>query len=314
MARCITSDLLLDRYGVQVERGDIYSPAPHWWLLVTAPKVEALVEPQHLLYCLESLRTSTTEELILCFDITDWYRGKVKFKWWLELNISCFASYPRIRLLDEWTHFFEEPLPVKAAPTTLDTWVRANVDNLAAVQGHTPRVCLHPDNGPGREIVYPGVLSPNFVEYISYETTDFLQAEGDIVLACPADLDTNSAALRYVLQACLKEQVFSLRPRVGEVLTLTPTQPVHLLIIRANQRAPLLTDDFLQRMGKLIQWLGDKGTPSIHFPILDPKRPVYTLANFYHLLMDLFAETIIQVVLHNRVYVSILGISTDVDP
>ena len=55
--------------------------------------------------------------------------------------------------------------------------------DLAAIQGGTSRVCLPPDNGPGREIVYPGNLRPNLVEYILNETTDFLQAEGHIALA-----------------------------------------------------------------------------------------------------------------------------------
>ena len=56
MARCITAYLLFDRYGVEVEPGGTYSPAPHWWLLVTASHVDALVDPRHLLLCLESLR------------------------------------------------------------------------------------------------------------------------------------------------------------------------------------------------------------------------------------------------------------------
>ena len=108
---------------------------------------------------------------------------------------------------------------MRAALNTLDTWVRASVDNqalprsvwqdLAAIQGRTPRVCLPPDNGPGREKVYPGSLRPNTVEYISYDTTDFLQVEGHIALAFPADLETSSAALRYVLRECGKEQVLS---------------------------------------------------------------------------------------------------------
>ena len=90
--------------------------------------------------------------------------------------------------------------------STLDTWVRVNVDNqalprcvlqdVAAIQGRTPRVCLTSDNGPGREIVYPGSLCPDKVEYISFDTTDFLQVEGHIALACPVDLETSSAALR----------------------------------------------------------------------------------------------------------------------
>ena len=171
MARCITAGLLLDRYGMEVERGGVYSPAPHWWLLVTASRVDTLVNPRHLLLCLKSLRTSTREDLILCFHLVDWYRGKVKFRWWLALIITCFINYTRICLLDEWTHTFEEPLHVKATLSTLDTWVRAIVDNqglprsvwqdLAAIQGRTPRVCLSPDNGPGRKIVYPGNIRPD---------------------------------------------------------------------------------------------------------------------------------------------------------
>ena len=316
MARCITADLLLDRYGVEVEPGGVYSPAPHLWLLVTAPRVDALVEPRHLLLCLESLRTSTTEHLILCFHLIDWYRGKVKFRWWLELIITCFTNYPRIRLLDEWIHTFEEPMQVRAALNTLDTWLRANVDNqalprsvwqdLAAIQGRTPRVCLPPDNGLGREIVYPGSLRPNMVEYISYNTTDVLQVEGHIALACPADLETSSAAPRYVLRECGKERVFSLRPQVGEILTLTPaitnkpTQTIQLLITRANQRAPLKADDFLLCMRQLTAWLEDRGIARVHFPILEPERPVFSLTNLYQVLVDLFVDTNIHVVLHNR--------------
>ena len=191
MVRCITADLLCDKYGIHVDPGGVYSPAPHWWLLVTAPRVEAIVEPLHLLSCLEGLRTLTTADLILCFHIIDWYRGKVKFAWWLELIITCFTNYPRIRLLDQWTHTFEIPLPPKAALSTLDTWVKASSDNramprsvwqdLAAIQGRTPRVCLPADNGPGREIIYQGVLYPAPTENLSYDVTDFLQVEGDMV-------------------------------------------------------------------------------------------------------------------------------------
>ena len=324
MARCITADLLCDKYGVQVEPGGVYSPAPHWWLLVTAPRVETIVGPLHLLSCSESLRTLTTTDLIICFHIVDWYRGKVKFAWWLELIITCFATYPRIRLLDEWTHTFGVPLFPKAALGTLDTWVNAGSDNramprsvwqdLAAIQGRAPRVCLPSDNGPGREIVYPGALYPNSAKHVSYDETDFLQAEGDIVLACPADLKTNSAALRYVLRECGIEKVFSLRPKVGEMLTIppdvnaNPNQSVNLLIVRANQRAPLLTDNYLRCMTHLVQRLMDKGSARVHVPILDPERPTFSLVNLYHALANMLEGTGIHVVLNSRVYVSILSI------
>ena len=327
MTRCITADLLCDKYGVQVEPGKVYSPAPHWSLLVTAPRVEAIVEPLHLLSCLEGLRTLTTADLILCFHIIDWYRGKAKFAWFLELIITCFTNYLRIRLLDEWTHTFEIPLSPKAALSTLDTWVKASSDNramprsvwqdLAAVQGRSAQVCLPADEGPGREIVYPGALYPNLAKHISYDITAFLQAEGDIVLACPADLNTNSAALRYVLRECGKESVFSLRPKVGEILTITPdinpnpNQSIHLLIIRASQRAPLLTDDYLPCMTHLIQCLTNTGSARVHLPILDPERPAFALVNLYHTLTNVFEGTGIRVVLHNRVYVSILSIGLE---
>ena len=145
-----------------------------------------------------------------------------------------------------------------------------------------------------------------------------MQAERHIALPCPADLETSSAALRYVLRECGKEHVFSLRPQVGEILTLTPTitnkpsQTIHLLITRANQCAQLIADDYLLCLRKLLAWLEDRGVSQVHFPILDPERPVYFLANLYRVIMDLFVDTNIHVVLHNCVYVSILGIEVGV--
>ena len=159
------------------------------------------------------------------------------------------------------------------------------------VQGRTPRICLPPDNRLGRESIYPGSLHPNLVEYISYDMTDFLQVEGSIALACSANLQTSSAALRYVLLECGREQDFSLRPQLGEVLTLTPSttnkpfQIIQMMITRGNQRAPLITDNFLLCLEKLIQWLGDRGVSNNHFPIIDPERPVYSLSNLYQIMM-----------------------------
>ena len=62
---------------------------------------------------LRESQDSTTENLILCFHLVDCYRGKKKFRLWLELIITCFTDYPRIRLLDEWIHTFEGPYKSK---------------------------------------------------------------------------------------------------------------------------------------------------------------------------------------------------------
>ena len=134
------------------------------------------------------------------------------------------------------------------------------------------------------------------------------------MLACPVDLKTNSAALRYVLRECGIEKVFSSRPKVGEMLTIPPdvnpdpNQSVHLLIVRANQRAPLLTDDYLRCMTHLVQRLMDKRSARVQVPILDPERPTFSLVNLYHALANMFEGTGIHVALHSRVYVSILSI------
>ena len=97
--------------------------------------------------------------------------------------------------------------------------------------------------------MFPGPLRPNLVDYIVYDQTDFLQVQGYVALCCPADLNTNSAALRYILRECGIKNIFQLRPKVGEVLTIPASsfldnQIVHLLITRPSQRAPQITDDF----------------------------------------------------------------------
>ena len=75
MVRCITADLLSDKYGITCQPGEVYRQAKYWWLLVTAPNAHSLVQPDSLRSCLESLRTVVTEELILCFHIVDLYRN-----------------------------------------------------------------------------------------------------------------------------------------------------------------------------------------------------------------------------------------------
>ena len=282
---------------------------------MTAPHAHSLVQPDSLRSCLESLRTVVTEELILCFHIVDLYRGKLRFRWWLELIITLFASFPRIRLLDDWTHSFTEPVTIHTALGVLDSWSTANVDNqslsrsvwqdLSAILGQN-HIDLADEKGPGRQIVFPGALRPNLVDYIVYDQSDFLQVQVHVAICCPVDLNTNSAALRYILRECGSDKIFQLRPTVGEVLTLPSSlslidsQVIHLMITRPSQRSPCLEH--------LKASLLSNETPDIHFPIVDPERPLRSLDNFYHSVMDVFTGTDITVFLHDRVYVSIASI------
>ena len=75
-----------------------------------------------------------------------------------------------------------------------------------------------------------------------------------------------------------------------------PNQSIHLLIVRANH---------------LVQRLMDKGSARVHLPILDPERPTFSLVNLYHALANTLEGTGIHVVLHSRVYVSILSVGLE---
>ena len=81
MVRCITADLLRDKYGLIARAGDVYQPIRTLWLLIIAYRASDLVHTNSLRSCLENLRTTAASDLILCFHIADLYRGKVKFQW-----------------------------------------------------------------------------------------------------------------------------------------------------------------------------------------------------------------------------------------
>ena len=83
--RCVPADLVRDKYAVDVAVGDVYQPVDNWWLLITADSTSDLVRPNDLKICLESLRTLTSIDQALSFQIFDFYRGKFKFREWIEL-------------------------------------------------------------------------------------------------------------------------------------------------------------------------------------------------------------------------------------
>ena len=327
MIRCIPADLLYDKYNVTAKPGDVYQPTSNWWLLVTAKQASDLVHPTNLNTCLESLRTMASPDKITCFHTIDLYRGKIKFEWWLELIIAVLSNFSRIRFLDEWTHSFPSPISLQSALHALDTWSRANIDNqslprsvwqdLGAIKGLLPNACddaLSKD--PGRELVYHGAARPQLVDYVQYANTDFLQTPHHIVLCCPANLETSSAALRYVIREHGADAIFQLRPEVGNILTLPTSlidghpQTTHLLITRATPRCPMLADILFGCLDHLKTLLERLEAIEVHFAIVDPERPIRNLFDFYACLMDVFADTPLTVVLHDRVYVSIASVAS----
>ena len=204
----------------------------------------------------------------------------------------------------------------------LDTRSRANIDNqslsrsvwqdLGAIKGRLPNICDDAlSNDPGRELIYHGAVRSQLVDYVQYTSTDFLQAPHHIVLCCPANLETNSAALRYVIREHGADTIFRLRPEIGNMLTLPTSvindkpQTIHLLITRATPRCPLLADTLLVCLDYLKTLLERLEATEVHFAIIDPERRIRNLFDFYTCLMDTFADTPLSVVLHDRIYVSI---------
>ena len=119
---------------------------------------------------------------------------------------------------------------IQSVLSALVMWSRAIVDNRSlprsvwqdvnTIKGHFKPGSTISDHDPGREIICPGVLYPQLVDFITYDQTDCFQAPHHIVLCCHANLETNSAALRYIFRKNNVDAIFSLRPEVGNVLTL----------------------------------------------------------------------------------------------
>ena len=66
-----------------------------------------------------------------------------------------------------------------------------------------------------------------------------------------------------------------------------------------------ITDDIFLSLDHLKALLLSIEIPDVYFPMEDPERPLRSLDNIYHSVMDVSTGTGITVILHDRVYVSI---------
>ena len=328
--RCVSADLVSDRYAVDVTIGDVFQPADNWWLLITAADSRDLVKAVDLVVCLENLRILTDKEQILCFQIFDFFRGKFHFHDWIELIALVFNDQLCIRILDHYIHPFVEPQSVVQTLKLLDHWSHMNADNRPiarsvwcdrnAIEEGVSKPDPLPDPPIGKEFVYRGLFRPNSAEFIVYEQEDLLQVQDAIAICCPADLISFSAVTRYVLREYGVDAIFNRRPQVGSVVhldpsvTLLPNKHVFLLFTRANNRQVLLHETLHRCLEALVEELYKLGLVDIHFPIIDTERSHNNLSNWYNLLSDYFADTDITVHLHDRVYVSIASISVFPEP
>ena len=321
MVRCITAQKLWQQYGVTSPPGDVYHPTAGWWLLVTSLDETSPVNPGTLLICLENLRTLVEFEDTLCFHLADIYRGKFLSQHWLQLLAITFCRQTKIRLLDKYTYAFENPVTVLEALSVVHDWSCTNLgdrplrrtvwqDHKAILDHLTP----NQDNQStvtGKLLTTHPKVKPNYLSWISYEETDILQARDTVAICCPADLLSYSAMARYVIREYGQEEIFRLRPAVGKAVHLTrsPSAPwnneMFLLVTRASSKHPILHDVLHLCLTDLVQKLERAQITRIHLPIYDPERSINMLPAWYSMLRDHFIDSSVDIVLHDRVYVSI---------
>ena len=321
MVRCITAQKLWQQYGVTSPPGDVYHPTAGWWLLVTSLDETSPVNPGTLLICLENLRTLVEFEDTLCFHLADIYRGKFLSQHWLQLLAITFCRQTKIRLLDKYTYAFENPVTVLEALSVVHDWSCTNLgdrplrrtvwqDHKAILDHLTP----NQDNQStvtGKLLTTHPKVKPNYLSWISYEETDILQARDTVAICCPADLLSYSAMARYVIREYGQEEIFRLRPAVGKAVHLTrsPSAPwnneMFLLVTRASSKHPILHDMLHLCLTDLVQKLERAQITRIHLPIYDPERSINMLPAWYSMLRDHFIDSSVDIVLHDRVYVSI---------
>ena len=147
-------------------------------------------------------------------------------------------------------------------------------------------------------------IRPSHVPWITYSDTDILQASGTLVLCCPADLQSQSATIRYIIRKYGQEAIFLLRPSVGTAIQ------IFLLCTRASNKHPLLHETLHTCLNHLRHQLHLHGISQIHIPIYDPERSINLLPTWYATLRDHFFGSNLEIILHNRVYVSIASISS----
>ena len=142
-----------------------------------------------------------------------------------------------------------------------------------------------------------------------------------MVLAMPADLNPKSAMAKAILREYDKEKIFKLRPRVGSVIHVDSTitgQPgvdLWLLIVRSSQRQVAMIEDLYSALKELAGKFSDDHPELLHFPMLDMERGLNHLPNLYTLLDELFYQSSVGIVLHDRVFVSIGSVQIELrDP
>ena len=137
-----------------------------------------------------------------------------------------------------------------------------------------------------------------------------------VVVCCPADLMSYSAVARYVIREYGQEKIFRLRPAVGKTIHLakSPNAPwnndIFLSFTRDSNKHPMVHDVLHLCLTDLVNKLLQAHITQVHFPIYHPERSINILPAWYSMLRYHFGESNIDIVLHDRVNVSIASVNS----
>ena len=139
-------------------------------------------------------------------------------------------------------------------------------------------------------------------------------------MAMPADLNPRSAMAKAILREYDKEEIFRLRPKVGSVIhvdsTITGQPEVNLLllIVRSSQRQVAMMEDLYTTLRKVAGRFSDDNPEQLHCPMLDMERGLNHLPNLYALLDEIFHQSAVGIVLHDRAFVTIGSVQETKEP
>ena len=114
-----------------------------------------------------------------------------------------------------------------------------------------------------------------------------------------------------ILREYDKERIFKLKPKVGSVIhvdaniTGQPGVNLWLLIVKSSQRQVAMTEDLYSTLQELAQRFPDDRTEVLHFPMLDMERGLNHLPSLYAMLDEIFHQSNLGIVLHDRIFVTI---------
>ena len=298
--------------------------------MITANSVKERVKPENLAKAWRSLMYQQLPSQNLAIQAFDWHRGAFHFQDWYRLIDAHMPKGWDILIIASRNHQLPPMTDVRSALKLVDSWMKINMEDQrlprsiwADLENICPPVESKEKESPiGRYIRYKDDgIRPDYSAFISYSDEDFLQVQGHMVLAMPADMNPKSAMAQAILREYDKERIFKLRPKVGSVIHVDSTitgQPgtnLWLLIVRSSQRQVVLMEDLYSTLKELAERFPDDNPALLHLPMLDMERGLNHLPNLYSLLDEVFQQSRVGIVLHDRIFVTIGNVQVEIqDP